>query len=102
MKRTFDIIVSLIVLILLTPLLLLIAVLIKLDSKGDVFFFQERVGRDCQTFGIYKFRSMVAMRNNKVRILRHKMIRGLPKSEPSCARRASMNCHNLLTCSRAI
>lgn len=60
MKRSFDILVSLITLIILLPVFVIIALAIKLDSKGDVFFLQERVGRGRQTFGIYKFRSMVS------------------------------------------
>lgn len=59
MKRTFDIIFSLAGLIVLSPLLLLIFLLIKLSSKGPVFFRQERIGRHCKPFYIYKFRSMV-------------------------------------------
>lgn len=58
LKRALDIVVATLALIpigLATPLL---AVLVKLDSPGPVFFFQERVGRDGQTFKIMKFRSM--------------------------------------------
>ncbi len=57
-KRIFDIVISLIGLIVLSPLFLIIAILIKLDSKGDVIFKQERVGLNAQLFYIYKFRSM--------------------------------------------
>lgn len=58
-KRGFDIIFSLLGLLFLIPLFFLIAVLIKLDSSGSVFFRQERVGRDSKIFKIYKFRTMV-------------------------------------------
>ena len=58
-KRAFDIIVSLIILIVLSPLLLLIALAVKLDSKGPVFYRQVRVGRYGKDFRIYKFRTMV-------------------------------------------
>ena len=57
-KRFFDLTVSLISLIIILPLLLLIALAIKLDSKGPVFFKQERFGLNARTFTIYKFRSM--------------------------------------------
>jgi len=59
LKRAFDIVVSLAGLILLSPLFLLVAVLIKLDSPGTVFFKQERIGKDKKPFFPYKFRTMV-------------------------------------------
>lgn len=58
-KFTFDRVVATIMLITLAPLLLLIAVLIKLDSRGEVFFRQLRVTRYGEKFQIYKFRTMV-------------------------------------------
>ncbi|AUP77279.1 sugar transferase [Flavivirga eckloniae] len=58
LKRSFDVIFSIIGLTLLSPILLLIAVLIKLDSKGPVFFVQGRVGKDNIDFNIFKFRTM--------------------------------------------
>ena len=57
-KRTYDIILSSIGLIIASPLFLIISLLIKLESKGPIFFKQERVGRNGQPFYIYKFRSM--------------------------------------------
>ncbi len=57
-KRIFDLIISIILLILLFPLLLIVAVLIKIDSKGPVFFLQKRVGKDGKIFTIYKFRTL--------------------------------------------
>ena len=57
-KRIFDFFVSLIGLVILSPLLLIIALLIKLDSKGPVFFCQQRVGFKGKNFYIYKFRTM--------------------------------------------
>lgn len=57
-KRIFDIICSLAMLILLSPILLLIAVLVKLYDGGPVFYKQERLTQDGKTFLIYKFRSM--------------------------------------------
>lgn len=59
LKRWFDLLASGLGLIALSPLLMLIALLIKLDSKGPVFFRQERVGRFGKVFRIHKFRTMV-------------------------------------------
>ena len=58
LKRLIDIILSLVSLILLSPLFLLIAVWIKLDSSGPVLFCQKRIGINLEPFIIYKFRSM--------------------------------------------
>ena len=57
-KRTMDIVSSLVGLILLSPLFLLVAILIKLDSKGPIIFKQIRIGKNSKPFYIYKFRSM--------------------------------------------
>jgi exopolysaccharide biosynthesis polyprenyl glycosylphosphotransferase len=59
MKRVFDVIGSLALLILLSPLLLFVAILIKMTSPGTVFFLQKRVGLNKRQFTIYKFRTMV-------------------------------------------
>lgn len=58
MKRTFDIVASFVGLLLLSPLFLIVAVWIMLDSKGGVFYKQVRVGRNNKDFLLYKFRSM--------------------------------------------
>ena len=60
LKRFIDLVLSLVGLILLSPVLILIAILIKFDSKGPVLFSQERVGQNRKKYMIYKFRSMVA------------------------------------------
>ena len=57
-KRLFDILFSLIGLIILSPILTLIAISIKIDSKGPIFFRQLRVGRYSEDFKIFKFRTM--------------------------------------------
>ena len=57
-KRFFDIVLSALALIVLSPVLLGIAVWIKLDSRGPVFFRQKRVGKNKEHFHILKFRSM--------------------------------------------
>lgn len=58
MKRLFDIVSSGIGLIVLSPILLITAAGIKIDSKGPVFYRQQRVGKGNKDFGIYKFRTM--------------------------------------------
>jgi exopolysaccharide biosynthesis polyprenyl glycosylphosphotransferase len=60
LKRVFDISVSLLSIICLSPLLLIVAFLLKLTSKGPVFYTQSRIGMDGQEFKMIKFRSMVA------------------------------------------
>jgi len=57
-KRCFDIIASLFLLILLSPIMTVIAIAIKCDSKGSVIFKQKRVGKNGKLFNCYKFRSM--------------------------------------------
>lgn len=59
MKRLSDIIIALFCLIALSPFLLMVALLIKLDSRGPALFSQERVGRGFRIFRIHKFRTMV-------------------------------------------
>ena len=58
-KRFFDILLSLIGLVILLPIFIIIAIIIKLDSKGPVFFKHKRIGKNGKTIGVYKFRSMV-------------------------------------------
>jgi lipopolysaccharide/colanic/teichoic acid biosynthesis glycosyltransferase len=59
-KRIFDIVVAALALVLLAPLLLLAALLVRISSRGPVLFRQERIGRGFRPFTIYKFRTMVA------------------------------------------
>ena len=65
-KRTIDIVGSSIMLILLAPLFLVIALIIKLTSRGPVFYRQQRVGRYGQTFTFLKFRSMYVNNDSNV------------------------------------
>ncbi len=58
-KRFFDFLLSLVAIIILSPLFLIIAILIKIDSEGPVFFKHKRIGKNGKIIGIYKFRSMV-------------------------------------------
>lgn len=58
MKRIFDLLFSFLGLVILSPFLLVIAILIVIDSKGDIFYLQQRVGKDNKDFNIFKFRTM--------------------------------------------
>jgi lipopolysaccharide/colanic/teichoic acid biosynthesis glycosyltransferase len=59
-KRALDLCAAIMGLTLLSPLLLLAAIAVKLDSQGPVLFIQQRVGRNFRPFGIFKFRTMVS------------------------------------------
>lgn len=63
-KRILDFIISLVAFMVLLPLFLILAILIKMDSKGPVFFKQERLGKDGKVFLIYKFRTMIPNAEN--------------------------------------
>lgn len=58
-KRTIDIVISSIALIILSPVLLVVGICIKLESKGPIFFSQKRVGLNGEEFNMFKLRSMV-------------------------------------------
>jgi exopolysaccharide biosynthesis polyprenyl glycosylphosphotransferase len=62
-KYAFDAVCALFLLMILAPLFLIVALLIKLESKGPVFFMQNRVGKNGEIFKIFKFRSMTTMDN---------------------------------------
>ena len=64
-KRVFDLFFCLIGLIILIPVFIIVAVMIKLDSPGEVFFKQKRLGKDGKVFSIYKYRSMVVGAESK-------------------------------------
>ena len=63
-KRTFDILFSIIGLIFFSPFFLLVSILIKADSKGSIFYLQDRVGCNGELFKIIKFRSMITDQNS--------------------------------------
>jgi lipopolysaccharide/colanic/teichoic acid biosynthesis glycosyltransferase len=69
MKRAFDIVVSFLGLVVISPLLLLAALVIKLDSPGPVLFRQERIGRGFHPFFIFKFRTMVPDPSGRGRLI---------------------------------
>lgn len=59
LKRSLDISASLVLILLFLPIWIIIPLLIKLESKGPIFFLQERVGQNRRKFSIFKFRSMI-------------------------------------------
>lgn len=67
-KRFFDVILSIIGIILLSPVFMLLSIAIKLDSKGPVIFKQIRVGKDGKEFTIYKYRTMVVDAEKKSKL----------------------------------
>ncbi len=60
LKRSFDILVSLTALLLLSPVFLIIAIAIRIESKGPIFYISKRAGRGYRIFDFYKFRTMFA------------------------------------------
>jgi lipopolysaccharide/colanic/teichoic acid biosynthesis glycosyltransferase len=70
LKRIFDILASGIALVVLLPIFGIIGIFIKLDSKGPMFFIQERAGKDRKIFRAYKFRTMVENPENTGKGLR--------------------------------
>ena len=63
-RRGIDTIIASIGIIILLPLLLIISIVVKIDSKGPIFFVQERIGKDYQTYKMYKFRTMIVNAQN--------------------------------------
>ncbi len=64
-KRIFDILGSLLLLILLSPVFLILAIMIKIDSKGPIFYRQERITKYGKKFRIFKFRTMICDADKK-------------------------------------
>lgn len=76
-KRLFDIVVSATVLVLLSPILLLLALLIRLDSPGPIFFPQVRMGKQGKVFTMWKFRSMyIDAEQRKAMLLKFNEMKG--------------------------
>ncbi|HEY8401086.1 MAG TPA: sugar transferase [Cytophagaceae bacterium] len=71
LKRAFDIVFSLVAIILLLPVFLIIAILIRLESKGPVFYSSKRVGTGYKIFDFYKFRSMTIGADAKLKDISH-------------------------------
>lgn len=59
-KRIFDFLASLVGIIIISPILLIVAIAIKIDSNGNILFLQKRIGKNGVPFYIYKFRTMVS------------------------------------------
>jgi len=70
-KRTFDVVFSSLLLLLTLPLFLLIALAIRLESKGPIFYNAKRAGRGFRIFKFYKFRTMVVNADKKIEALAH-------------------------------
>jgi lipopolysaccharide/colanic/teichoic acid biosynthesis glycosyltransferase len=71
LKRSFDIMVSLTALLLLSPVFLLIALSIRIESKGSILYISKRAGRGYKIFDFYKFRTMLAGADNRIQELSH-------------------------------
>jgi len=71
LKRASDIVLSLLAIIILSPILLLIALIIKLESKGPIFYISKRAGSGYKIFNFYKFRSMRAGADKELKDLTH-------------------------------
>lgn len=63
-RRVIDTILALVAMMVLSPVLLVLAIAVKLDSEGPAIFKQERIGKDFKTYKMYKFRSMVVNAQN--------------------------------------
>ena len=70
LKRAVDLGATLVGLVVISPVLLAVAIAIKLDSPGPIFYRQQRVGKNGRTFGMYKFRSMVVNADRRLTELR--------------------------------
>lgn len=68
-KRVIDITISFLLIVLLMPLSMLVFLMIKLDSKGPIFFKQERVGKDLKLFKIFKFRTMTNKKRSVSKVI---------------------------------
>jgi lipopolysaccharide/colanic/teichoic acid biosynthesis glycosyltransferase len=71
LKRSFDIVVSATALLLLSPLFLLIALAIRIESKGNIFYVSKRAGRGYKIFDFYKFRTMFAGADLRIQEFSH-------------------------------
>lgn len=72
LKRAFDILIAGSILLVLSPLMLLIALIIKLESKGSIFYISKRAGNGYKIFDFYKFRSMRQGADAELKMLMHK------------------------------
>ena len=85
LKRAVDIVVSLIAIVLLAPVMLVIAILVKLDTPGPVLFSSRRIGRNREPFMMLKFRTMVLDADSQRDHLRHQCPTGSSRSRTTPA-----------------
>ena len=71
-KRLLDFVIATLIILLLAPLFLILYILVKIDSKGDFFFFQERLGKEGNVFKVFKIRTMT----DKVRVADREILKG--------------------------
>lgn len=71
LKRGIDILAASVLLIIFSPIMLLVALAIRLESRGNIFYVSKRAGRGYKVFDFYKFRTMVAEADKKVESLQH-------------------------------
>jgi exopolysaccharide biosynthesis polyprenyl glycosylphosphotransferase len=94
-KRTSDILIALCTLMLFAPVWLLIALVIKLDSDGPIFYVQERVGMDGRIFPVYKFRTMRIGSDEEIhKEYQRKFIAGREEANLGNADRPTYKLHN--------
>lgn len=70
-KRVLDILISFVMLLILSPIILILSIIIRIDSKGPAFFLQERTGKGGKNFKIFKFRTMVVETKKDEKLLTH-------------------------------
>jgi lipopolysaccharide/colanic/teichoic acid biosynthesis glycosyltransferase len=70
-KRVFDIVLSVALMVLLSPLFLLVIIALKLESRGPIFYTSKRAGKGYNIFTFYKFRTMIAGSNDRIADLAH-------------------------------
>lgn len=70
-KRIIDVVISFLMLVVLSPIILIVAIAIKIDSKGPIFFLQERTGKGGKNFKIFKFRTMIVETEKNGELLKH-------------------------------
>lgn len=83
LKKLFDITIAAFIILILSPIFILIAIAIRLDSKGPIFYSSPRAGRGYRIFKFYKFRSMVVDADKKIQTLAHLNQYSLTQSGPS-------------------
>jgi lipopolysaccharide/colanic/teichoic acid biosynthesis glycosyltransferase len=99
-KRVFDVMVSGTILLLLSPLLLLVGLAIRLESKGPIFYKSKRVGTGWDIIEFYKFRSMVPDADKKLKDLSHLNQYATKQGDTSIAKEEKINFVRCETCEK--